>query len=72
MSEPKYKFNYGVVELQYERRFEGGRMVSYSYAIHRDNNGIETHRTEPTDNGSIGYDDGTPFTAEDYVRFSAV
>jgi hypothetical protein len=56
----------GSVEPRTFRKFENGRMVTYSYAIHRDRNGSETHRTEPTALSSIGYDNGKPFREEDY------
>lgn len=60
---------YGSVKPVTFFKFENGRMVSYSYAIHLDREGNETHRTEPEPLGSIGYDDGTPFTETDYLKF---
>jgi len=56
---------FGHMELVQFTQFEGGRMVNYGYAIHFDRSGIEVSRTDPTRYGSIGWDDGTPFTRED-------
>lgn len=55
----------GSIEPKMFYREECGRLVCYSYAIHRDRNGQETHRTNPEPISSIGYDDGTPFTLAD-------
>lgn len=57
---------YGTIEPITFHKFENGLMVIYSYAIHRDRNGIETHRTEPTPLSSLGWDNGKPFTENDY------
>jgi hypothetical protein len=56
-----------VVELKQFYKFEGGKMVSYGYSIERDRHGCEVSRTEPEALSSIGWDDGTPFTNEDYL-----
>ena len=55
------------VELKQFHKFEGGKMVSYGYSIERDRHGREVSRTEPEALSFIGWDDGTPFTNEDYV-----
>jgi hypothetical protein len=68
MFETKYKISFGSVEPKTFYKFEDGRMVCYIFSIHRDINGIETHRTTPEPISSIGYEDGTPFTEEDYKR----
>ena len=65
MSDLKGIMIYGTVEPKTFDKFEGGRMVTYGYAIHRDREGVETHRTEPKPLGSIGWSDGKPFTEKD-------
>lgn len=54
-------------ELKQFHKFEGGEMVCYGYSIERDPHGREVSRTEPTAISSIAWDDGTPFTNEDYL-----
>jgi len=68
--EPAYKLTLllGSVEPKTVYREEGGRVACYSYAIHRDQYGRETHRTEPEPLSSIGYDDGTTLTMEEFNR----
>jgi hypothetical protein len=56
----------GSIEPKTFSKFENGLRVTYGYAIHRDAEGNETHRTEPTVLSSVGYEDGTPFTEDDY------
>jgi hypothetical protein len=63
-------FQFGTVEPKTFYREEGGRIVCYGYAIHRDQHGIETHRTDPTKLSSIGYDDGTEFTLKEFNELS--
>ncbi|WP_373033876.1 hypothetical protein [Sulfurovum sp.] len=60
------KVIFGSVEPKVFYKFEGGKMVAYSFAIHRDSDGMETHRTPPEALSSIGYSDGSPFTEDDY------
>lgn len=59
---------YGSVEPRTFHKFENGRMVTYSYAIHRDRLGIETHRTAASPLCSVGWGNGKPFTEDDYRR----
>ena len=59
---------FGSAEIKQFDRFEEGRMVSYGYSIHRDRNGDEVSRTAPTHLGSIGWNDGSPFTEDDYKK----
>jgi len=66
MCEFKAVMIYDTVELKTVNKFENVRMVTYSYAIHRDRKGNETHRTEPEPLSSLGWDNGTPFTEKDY------
>jgi len=70
MGEEKFSVEamYGSVEPKTFYKFENGRMFSYCYSINRDINGFETSRTEPLKLGSLGYDDGSEFTEEDYNR----
>jgi hypothetical protein len=56
----------GSVESKIFHKFEDGRLVYYSYAIHYDKNRIKTLKTEPTPISSIGWDDKSPFTKSDY------
>lgn len=65
---PKYKIDilYGQTELKELKKFEGGKMVTYSYSIHRDREGKEISRTEPTPISSLGWSDNKPFTDTDY------
>lgn len=60
----------GRIELQTFRKFENGRMITYSYGISYDQNGVETGRTEPTEISSIGWDNGEPFTEADYRKLA--
>jgi hypothetical protein len=64
----KFTITLGSVEPKTLNKFENGRMVTYSFSIHRDQHGIETHRTEPKRLSSIGWDDGTPFTEREYNK----
>ncbi len=57
---------YGSVEIKQFNKFENGRMVSYSYSINRDRGGKELSRTKPMAMSSLGWDNGEPFTKEDY------
>ena len=57
---------YGTVELKMFSLFEGGRVVTYGYSIHKDRNGNETHRTKPVPLSSLGWEDGSSFTENDY------
>ena len=66
MQDVTFRIDFGSVEPVIFYKFEDGRRVSYSYAIHRDQHGVETHRTEPETLSSVGYSDGTPFTEDDY------
>lgn len=59
---------YGTAELFTFHKFENGRMITYGYAIHRNRNGAETHRTEPTPLASLGLGNGKPFTKKDYCK----
>jgi hypothetical protein len=59
---------FGSVEPRTFNKFEDGKMVTYSYAIHRDRDGVETHRTAPEKLSSIGWHDDTPFTKTDYEK----
>jgi hypothetical protein len=59
---------FGYVEPKQFRKFENGRMVTYHYSITYDDNGKEISRTDPVSFGSIGWDNGTPFTEVDYNR----
>jgi len=68
--EEKIRINMNSIEPRTFHKFENGRMVSYCYSIERDRSGREVSRTEPTRLGSIGYDDGTPFTEQDYMKYS--
>ena len=56
---------FGSVEIKEFSLFENGRYVSYSYSISYDREGREISRTEPMAMGSLGWDDGKPFTEED-------
>ena len=60
----------GHKELEQFEKFENGRMVSYGYSITYDKDGRETYRTEPEALGSIGWDNGSPFTREDRAELS--
>ena len=66
MSEETFRVKLGYVEPRTFHKFENGRMVSYCYSIERDRNGVEISRTEPMKLGSIGYDDASEFTEDDY------
>lgn len=59
-------FNLGTVEPKIFNEFENGRMVTYGFSIHRDENGIETHRTAPRILSSIGWANGESFTKKDF------
>lgn len=61
----------GHAELKQFNKFEGGRMVCYGYSISYDKDGKETSRTDPSSLSSIGWDDGSPFTENDYKTLSA-
>jgi len=56
------------IEARTFNRFENGRMTTYSYSIERNKYGVVVSQTEPMAIGSIGWDDGTPFTEEDCFR----
>ena len=58
--------SFGYTELKQFNKFEGGRMVFYGYSITYDRSGKETSRTEPSATSSVGWDNGTPFTEDDY------
>ena len=59
---------YGLAEIKQFSNFKDGRMYSYGYSIHRDRNGYEMSRTIPRVLSSIGFDNGTPFTEDDYSK----
>ena len=59
---------YGYVKLKQFTKFEGGRLVYYSYSITYNRQGKELSRTEATPLSSIGWDDGSPFTKTDYIK----
>ncbi|MEE8598693.1 MAG: hypothetical protein V3S69_04165 [Dehalococcoidales bacterium] len=44
--------------------------MNYSYSIERDRSGLEVSRTEPWELSSIGWDDGTPLTEDEFSRIS--
>jgi len=69
-SSQTYNLNilFGTVEAKTFHKFENGRMVSYCYSIKRDRDGREISRTEPVAMSSVGYDDGTPFSEDEYKR----
>lgn len=67
MSE-SFVMTFGTVEPIVTYRFENGRMVSYSHAIHRDQHGVITKITTPEVMGSLGYDNGEPFTEKEYNK----
>lgn len=56
------------VEPKQFHKFEDGKMISYCYSVERDKSGIEVSRTKPIRLGSIGWDDGAPFTEDDHFR----
>jgi hypothetical protein len=64
----KFTFKLGSVESKTFSKFENGRIATYSFSIHRDQRGIETHRIEPTRLGSIRWGDGSPFTQREYNK----
>jgi hypothetical protein len=68
------KFNatvlFGHSELKQVIKFENGRMVTYGYRIYYDRNGKKVGRTEPSALGSIGWDNGTPFSHSDLSRIN--
>jgi hypothetical protein len=66
MDNIKFTIVFGAVEIKTIKKFENGRMVTYGYGIHRNFDGVETHRTEPKPISSIGFGNGTPFTENDY------
>lgn len=45
-------------------------MVCYSYSITYDMNGKEVSRTEPSAISSMGWDNETPFTKDDYLAIN--
>lgn len=68
----KAVLSFGSVEPRTLNKFENGRMVVYGYAIFRDKDGVETHRTEPEALSSMGWDNGQPFTEKDYNGLSVL
>ena len=68
MGDVKYRIELGTVEPKTFKKFENSRMVTYGFSIHRDKDGIETHRTKPEPFGSVGWDNGEPFTKDDYNK----
>ena len=68
----KFTITLGSVEPKTFNKFEGGRMVTYSFSIHRDQHGIETHRTEPMRLSSLGWDNGEPFTKRDHDKLASL
>lgn len=66
MEDIRYTIAFGNVEPKTFNKFENGRMVTYGFSIHRDENGVETHRTKPSPLGSLGYQNGKPFTEREY------
>jgi len=67
MDEPIFNIEmiFGHSELKQFYTYENGRMVIYGYRIDYDRNGNETGRTQPSALGSIGWNDGSPFTKQD-------
>lgn len=61
-----YAFALGSIEPRTFCRFEGGRMVTYCFSIHRDRDGVVTYRSTPSRLSSAGWDDGSDFTQADY------
>lgn len=57
---------YDTCEFKQFQEFQNGRMVTFGYRINYDRHGKETGRTEPERLSSIGWDDGSPFTEDDY------
>ncbi len=65
MTEFCAKVTYGSVAIKDFQRIENGKLVYYAYSIRYDRDGVETSRTEPTRHGSMGGDNGRPFTPQD-------
>ncbi len=61
---------YGYKELKQFNKFENGRMVSYGCSITYDQKGIEVSRTEPESTGFVEWDNGSPFTKDDFIQLS--
>ena len=59
---------YGSLELCEYNALVDGRLVWYSYSITRDREGREISRSDPAPLSSIGWDDGSPFTAQDLEK----
>ena len=62
-----YKFIPGYVKPILYKKFEDGKMNTYSYSIRYDNNHMEISRTEPNLISSAGFED-RDFTEEEYNR----
>ena len=63
------RISFGAVQPMTFHEFENGKMISYCYSIKRDRHGMEKSRTEPTRLGSLGYDDGSDFTEDEYNHY---
>jgi len=64
----RLNFIYGHVVPKQIREFKNGRMITSCYSIQYDKDGAEIGRTKPLKISSVGYDNGAPFTENEYNR----
>jgi len=57
---------FGYSELKQFHSFEEGKMISYGYRVDYDRYGCEVKRTRPEPLSSVGWDNSSPFTEEEY------